>query len=194
MRRSTTRAFATVARAAAAAAVAAMQTACTGPDRAATTSSAGEVEASVPSTSAAPASGEGRADSADRAVASVAIKTSTRAGIGRYLTDANGRSLYVFEQDTRNVSTCMDACAAAWPPFAGSARSADSTVRAALLGTIARADTGRQTTYDGMPVYYYDDDKRAGDIEGQGKLEFGGLWYLVSPSGRAIKAAAPRDR
>jgi predicted lipoprotein with Yx(FWY)xxD motif len=88
----------------------------------------------------------------------------------------------------------VDACAAAWPPFAGGARSADAAVRPEMVGTTARPDTGRQTTYNGMPVYYYEDDHRAGDVEGQGKLEFGGRWYLVSPSGRAITAAAPHDR
>jgi predicted lipoprotein with Yx(FWY)xxD motif len=37
-----------------------------------------------------------------------------------------------------------------------------------------------------MPVYYYEDDKQPGDIKGQGKNEFGGLWYVVSPGGQKI--------
>ena len=179
MRRIRGRAFATFARTAAVVtAVAGVQTGCSHRDRAATDSSAGQLDTSATGQPAAQTS----------------IKTSTRAGIGRYLTDANGRSLYMFERDTRNVSTCSDACAAAWPPFAGGARAQDAAVQPPLIGTIERSDSRRQATYNGMPVYYYEDDKKAGDIEGQGKLEFGGLWYLVSPTGRAIKAATPADR
>jgi predicted lipoprotein with Yx(FWY)xxD motif len=119
---------------------------------------------------------------------SVSINTSTAPKIGRYLTDANGRSLYVFLKDQKNVSTCVDACAAAWPPFAASSTtSTDSSVKAALVGTISRSDGKSQSTYNGMPVYYYEDDKKPGDITGQGKNEFGGLWYVVSPSGQRIE-------
>ena len=117
--------------------------------------------------------------------ASASIKTSSTPSIGRYLTDADGRSLYVFLKDQKNVSTCVDACAAAWPPFAASsATSSDSAVKASMVGTITRTDGRSQSTYNGMPVYYYEDDKKPGDITGQGKNEFGGLWYVVSPSGQ----------
>jgi predicted lipoprotein with Yx(FWY)xxD motif len=122
-----------------------------------------------------------------------AAKTATTAGIGNHLTDANGRSLYMFALDTKQVSRCMDACTIAWPPFAGESSSTDAPVQHAMLGTIDRADQRRQSTYNGMPLYYYDDDKKAGDIEGQGKDEFGGRWYLVSPNGRPLAASTPAD-
>ena len=125
-------------------------------------------------------------DSAAAAPA-VALGTASAAGVGKYLTDANGRSVYVFMKDKKNVSTCADACAAAWPPVgASSVASTDSLVKSALVGTITRSDNRSQSTYNGMPVYYYEDDKKPGDIKGQGKNEFGGLWYVVSPSGQKI--------
>jgi predicted lipoprotein with Yx(FWY)xxD motif len=55
-----------------------------------------------------------------------------------------------------------------------------------MVGAITRSDNTSQSTYNGMPVYHYEDDKKPGDITGQGKNEFGGLWYLVSPSGQRI--------
>jgi predicted lipoprotein with Yx(FWY)xxD motif len=117
----------------------------------------------------------------------VALGTASSTSLGTYLADANGRSVYVFMKDKKDVSTCVDACAAAWPPFsAGSASSADSSVKSAMVGTIARSDTRSQTSYNGMPLYYYEDDKQPGEIEGQGKNEFGGLWYVVSPRGQKI--------
>lgn len=117
------------------------------------------------------------------------IRTSSAAAVGQYLTDANGRALYIFKLDSPNVSRCTadDGCAEAWPPYlSGSSTPTDPAVQAALLGTISRPDHRRQSTYNGLPVYYYEDDEHPGDINGQGKLEFGGLWYLLSPSGREI--------
>ena len=61
-----------------------------------------------------------------------------------------------------------------------------------MLGGFTRADARPQTTYDGRPLYYYEDDKKPGDIEGQGKLEFGGLWYVLSPSGQEIKSGGKK--
>ena len=117
----------------------------------------------------------------------VALGTASSTSVGRYLADANGRSVYVFMKDKKNVSTCVDACAAAWPPFdAGPAASTDSSVKSAMLGTRTRSDNRSQTTYNGMPLYYYEDDKQPGDMKGQGKNEFGGLWYVMSPSGQKI--------
>jgi len=118
---------------------------------------------------------------------SLALGTASTTSLGRYLTDANGRSVYVFSKDKKDVSTCADACAAAWPPFAaGSTPATDSSIKSAMVRTITRSDNRSQTSYNGMPLYYYEDDKKSGDIEGQGKNEFGGLWYVVSPSGQRI--------
>ena len=121
------------------------------------------------------------------------IATESAAGVGTYLTDASGRALYMFARDGKNASTCAvtDGCAVAWPPLAAIAQSSSSpSVRPELLGTIKRKDGKSQSTYNGMPLYYYEDDEKAGDIKGQGKQEFGGLWYLVSPNGQAIKVSA----
>jgi predicted lipoprotein with Yx(FWY)xxD motif len=136
------------------------------------------------------ASVSARTDSAAGSI-SQSLNTAVAPGIGRYLTDADGRAVYMFVRDSRNVSACSDACAAAWPPLAPSAGpSADTTVKAAMIGTITRGDARQQTTYNGMPVYYYEDDEHPGDIKGQGKNEFGGLWYLLSPNGKAITSRA----
>jgi predicted lipoprotein with Yx(FWY)xxD motif len=121
--------------------------------------------------------------------ASASLGTAWAPTVGRYLTDAKGRAVYMFVIDRRNASACEGACAAAWPPLSASAvTSADPMVRPALIGKFSRVDDRQQTTYNGMPVYYYEDDEEPGDIKGQGKNEFGGLWYLVAPSGSAIRS------
>ncbi|HMG12409.1 MAG TPA: hypothetical protein VK571_04470 [Gemmatimonadaceae bacterium] len=129
-------------------------------------------------------------DSAAAAAPAVALGTDSAGGVGKYITDASGRTVYGFLKDTKNVSTCVDACAAAWPPLgASTAASTDAAVKPAMVSVITRTDNKNQTTYNGMPVYYYEDDKQPGDIKGQGKNEFGGLWYVVSPSGQTVKRA-----
>lgn len=124
-------------------------------------------------------------DSATLPPAAVQIAATQKAGVGTYLTDASGRSVYVFMMDKGDSSSCYDACAAAWPPFLGTgeAMAADTSVRANLLGTLKRRDGATQVTYKGAPLYYYEDDKKPGDITGQDKFEFGAKWYLVSPAG-----------
>ena len=151
-----------------------------------TSMSAGTIAADSAARGAA--SGGMQHDSATASPVAGSIRTASLAKVGTYLTDANGRALYMFEKDARNSSTCSGKCAEEWPPFSAAATPvADSAIQSAKLGSITRPDNAKQTTYDGMPLYYYHDDTKAGDIEGQGKKEFGGSWYLVSPSGSKIE-------
>jgi predicted lipoprotein with Yx(FWY)xxD motif len=119
------------------------------------------------------------------------LKTANVAGIGDYLTDATGRAVYMFEKDGKNSSACTGDCAKSWPPVSASAASSGAAgVNAAMLGTIQRADGVSQATYNGMPLYYYEDDEHAGDIKGQDKEEFGAEWYLVAPAGKKAEGKA----
>lgn len=165
-------------------AVGAMLAGCASRDRAADTTSSDGMIAATPAV-----------ESPATAATSGSVSTASRAVVGRYLTDASGRALYAFERDTKGASACTaaDGCAIAWPPFSvGTPTSTDTSVQERMLGTIKRADARTQATYDEMPLYYYEDDKKPGDIEGQGKFEFGGLWFLVSPSGEEIRAGGKR--
>jgi predicted lipoprotein with Yx(FWY)xxD motif len=112
---------------------------------------------------------------------------------GAYLTDAEGRTLYLFTADTQGQSSaCYDACADAWPPLLADNEPsvAAPSLDAALLGTIERRDGSMQVTYNGWPLYYYQRDEGAGQVTGQDIHSFGGEWYLVSPQGETIEAEA----
>jgi predicted lipoprotein with Yx(FWY)xxD motif len=122
--------------------------------------------------------------------ASVNVSESTE--FGPILVDGSGMSLYVFMKDTQDsgVSTCMDAdgCATEWPPLLTDGDPvAGEGVDATLLGTITRDDGSTQVTYNGWPLYLFEEDIAAGDTNGQGLEEFGGLWFLVSPDGEAVQ-------
>lgn len=101
-----------------------------------------------------------------------------------HLVDGKGMSLYLFEPDNRNMSTCNGACARAWPPLTGTAM-AEGMAKSSLLGTVKRKDGSTQVTYNGWPLYYFVRDEDPGDMYGQGKDGFGGEWYLVEPNGMA---------
>jgi predicted lipoprotein with Yx(FWY)xxD motif len=93
-------------------------------------------------------------------------------------------TVYLFEGDKGAASTCTGACADAWPPVttSGSATAAGGA-STAMVGTITRPDGTRQVTYGGHPLYFFTQDKDAGDAYGQGVEAFGAEWYAVAPSG-----------
>jgi predicted lipoprotein with Yx(FWY)xxD motif len=114
----------------------------------------------------------------------VTVRTSR---YGRVLFDGQGRALYLFTADRSTRSTCYGACAKAWPPFLVKAKPvAGRGVSARLLGTTRRRGGTVQVTYAGHPLYYYEGDGR-GQIKCQNVSEFGGLWLVVTPGGKAVR-------
>jgi predicted lipoprotein with Yx(FWY)xxD motif len=130
------------------------------------------------------------AASATATVEMTAVDVAMLPGGGQYLTDGNGRALYLFGKDKPDSSNCTDACAQAWPPFTaqGNPMAHSSTVDATKLATTRRPDGVTQVTYNRMPLYYFAKDSARGDIKGQDSKAFGAEWYLVQPSGEKQKA------
>jgi predicted lipoprotein with Yx(FWY)xxD motif len=112
-----------------------------------------------------------------------------RTRFGRILVDGDGRALYLFTRDRgRERSRCYGSCAEAWPPFytRGEPR-AGGHARASRIGTTRRRNGKTQVTYNGHPLYYYVTDRKPGQVTCQNVEEFGGVWLVVSPKGRAIR-------
>jgi predicted lipoprotein with Yx(FWY)xxD motif len=120
-----------------------------------------------------------------KAAAGLTVKVSTTK-LGRILTDANGRSLYLFEKDKGAASNCSGACASIWPPVTAAAGGAGHGVSAAKLGSFKRADGQIEATYAGHPLYTYAGDAKPGDTRGEGLDQFGAEWYVLAPSGHKI--------
>ena len=107
--------------------------------------------------------------------------------VGQILVDGNGITVYLFVADTGTTSTCYTSCAALWPPvLTTGAPQAGTGANASLLGTTTRTDGKVEVTYAGHPLYYFVQDKVAGDTTGQGVNSFGALWWVLSPAGAAI--------
>ncbi len=116
-----------------------------------------------------------------------ATVTTARTGLGRVVVDGRGRSLYLFEKDTRGRSACSGVCAAYWPPLLTNGRSiAIRGAKPSLLASIRRADGSRQVSYAGHPLYFFSGDTRRGQTNGEGLQDFGAGWYVLTPSGKKI--------
>jgi predicted lipoprotein with Yx(FWY)xxD motif len=123
-------------------------------------------------------------DAASRA-ASISV---ARTNLGKVVTDASGRTLYLFEKDTRHHSACSGACAAYWPPLLSHGKPvARGGAKQSLLGTIRRANGALQVTYAGHPLYRYIADTKRGETSGEGSVLFGAGWDALTPGGKKIE-------
>jgi predicted lipoprotein with Yx(FWY)xxD motif len=115
--------------------------------------------------------------------ASFTLMVGSNPKLGNYLTDQDGRTLYILVKDSSTTSNCNGACVTLWPPLIGSA-AAGSGVTATMIGVVTRQDGNDQVSYNGHPLYYFSKDVNPQDVNGQG---FGnGNWWVLSPSGTPI--------
>jgi len=109
-----------------------------------------------------------------------ALKVTTDSKLGQILTDSNGWVLYYYTKDAPNATNCYGTCAKNWPPFVVALGDTKlPTGVPGTLGTIDRTDGTKIVTYNGMPLYYWVKDLKAGDTTGQ---NVGKVWYVVPPS------------
>ncbi len=112
------------------------------------------------------------------------LGVADKPSVGSALVDGDGRTLYLFEQDPKDRSTCYGACASVWPPVTTDGPpTATGAVSADDLGTLTRDDGLVQVSYAGHPLYYYQADRGGEDAYGQGVEQFGAEWYAVTAQG-----------
>ena len=114
---------------------------------------------------------------------SISLRTTK---VGKVLVAANGRTLYLFTADNSKKSVCYGQCAGYWPPLIAAKPTAGAGLKASLLGTTKRRGGKLQVTYGGHPLYFFAQDKKTGDVNGQGFVHFGGTWWVVSAAGKKI--------
>jgi predicted lipoprotein with Yx(FWY)xxD motif len=139
----------------------------------------------------APGTAESTAENVGQATGEAAVlQVRDAPELGRFLTDARGRTVYLFLADEHNGqrSACFDECATAWPPVLTEGRPvAGSGVDEHLLGTLDRGDGTTQVSYRGWPLYYFAKDQAPGDTTGEGVQGFGAEWYVVAPDGAPVR-------
>jgi predicted lipoprotein with Yx(FWY)xxD motif len=94
--------------------------------------------------------------------------------MGKIWVDAKGMTLYTFAKDQKGekASACTGVCIAEWPPLLApdGAKAMDEWT---LLDVVDKdGKTKQMWAYSGMPLYLFVDDKKAGDVTGDGKDDF----------------------
>jgi predicted lipoprotein with Yx(FWY)xxD motif len=103
--------------------------------------------------------------------------------LGPIVVDAEGMTLYRFDEDQKAAkSNCDGDCATKWPPVVapeGAELQADGIDQSAL-NTVTRSDGSKQVTVGGWPMYRFAGDKAPCDTNGQG---VGGTWFASTATG-----------
>lgn len=113
------------------------------------------------------------------------VLSTADTALGPILVDGEGRTLYLFTQDSPSTSVCHDDCLAAWPVLEGEPTAGDG-VDDSLLGSFEREDGTAQATYDGWPLYYFAQDQAPGDVTGQAVND---VWWVIDADGAAVTEA-----
>jgi predicted lipoprotein with Yx(FWY)xxD motif len=109
--------------------------------------------------------------------------------LGRIVVDGKRRTLYLFEKDTNHRSACYGQCATYWPPLLTHGKPvARAGAKQSLLGTTWRANGSQQITYAGHPLYRFIEDREVGQTRGEGLVEFGAGWDVLSPATKKIES------
>jgi len=93
---------------------------------------------------------------------------------GKTFVDAKGMTLYTFDKDAGGKSACNGPCAANWPPLMAGA----DAMAMGEWSVITRDDGTKQWAYEGKPLYGWVNDKKPGDVTGDG---FNGVWHVAQP-------------
>ncbi|MFE9725733.1 hypothetical protein ACFYQ5_19565 [Streptomyces sp. NPDC005794] len=136
-------------------------------------------------------SGEGHGPTASTAspATPATVDTKSAGKLGSILVDDKGNTLYLFLADTENKSNCTGSCAKAWPPLlTKGAAKVGKGVDKKLLDVTKRSGGDEQVTYNGHPLYYYINDKKPGQTNGQGLNQFGAEWYVLNAKGNKVES------
>ena len=106
------------------------------------------------------------------------VQLADNSKFGKIMTDSNGRSLYFFSDDAGDTSTCYGNCSTAWPTFYSKNLTLSAGLNSSDFATITRNDGSKQTTYKGWPLYYFAQDSKAGDVNGDPIAK---VWYVAKP-------------
>jgi predicted lipoprotein with Yx(FWY)xxD motif len=107
------------------------------------------------------------------------VMVKSKEGLGAYLTDGKGMTLYYFKKDAKDISNCKDDCVKNWPLFYAEKLEPAKGLDVKEFGSITRADGKKQSTFRGYPLYYFFQDKAPGDTKGQGVKD---IWSTIDPA------------
>jgi predicted lipoprotein with Yx(FWY)xxD motif len=98
------------------------------------------------------------------------VATAANQTLGKtILVDSAGMTLYTYGQDTPGESACSGGCASDWPPLGpGAGSPIAGTGVTGTIATLTRSNGTKQVTYNGLPLYGWEQDQKPGDVTGDG--------------------------
>lgn len=113
---------------------------------------------------------------------SATVSVRSHPDLGEILVGPEGRTLYMFDRDTRGdgSSVCRGGCAESWPPLTVDGEPTAGEAVTATLTTFERPGDGTQVVAGGWPLYYFANDEAPGDAKGQGR---GDVWWVLGSGG-----------
>jgi predicted lipoprotein with Yx(FWY)xxD motif len=109
----------------------------------------------------------------------VVVKTAKSAKLGEtVLVGMNGHTLYHLSVEKKGKFICTNkTCLSLWHPLVVRKGVKPAGVRG--LGTVKRPDGRRQVTFRGGPLYFFVQDKKPGDVNGEGFKDVG-TWHAAA--------------
>jgi predicted lipoprotein with Yx(FWY)xxD motif len=108
------------------------------------------------------------------------VMYSERSGVGTFLTDGSGRTLYFFARENPGEVACTGTCLTNWPAFSSGPLVAPSILKTTDFSGTTRPDGTSQSLYKGRPLYYFAKDTKPGDMLGEGVLN---AWHVANITG-----------
>ncbi len=113
------------------------------------------------------------------------LTTTKVSGYGTVLATAKGEPVYMLTADPSGGSSCTGACAKDWPPLTVTGKASGSDgADSSMISTFKRSDGSQQVLYNGHALYTHPGLSASASA---GTAANGGIWYLVSPSGKPVK-------
>ena len=88
----------------------------------------------------------------------------------KFLVNDEGKALYIFDKDSLDKSNCDATCQENWPLFLGVDKNKD-------INIVSNSEDGH-LAYRKHPLYFFQNDKSVGDINGN---NIKNVWHLVFP-------------
>lgn len=129
------------------------------------------------------------------ASSTVAIDSASNSTLGEHILVSKGRTLYVLSPETAKHLLCKSAeCLKFWPPLTVSSTKEKIELGSGVHGKVGwfkRSNGMLQVTLNGLPLYWFAEDKANGEVNGQNFKGFGGVWHVLSDSGKPSDKALP---
>jgi predicted lipoprotein with Yx(FWY)xxD motif len=110
------------------------------------------------------------------------VKTA-KVGGKTILVNRNGMTLYHLSVERRGHFICTSkACLTEWHPLV--VKRGVTPTGAKSLSVVRRPDGRRQVAYKGGPLYTFDEDRKAGDMNGDGFKDVG-TWHVIAIAGKS---------